>query len=266
MPKTCLADQLININKNMLLIMKKVIAFIYGVIAYIIFLGTFLYAIAFVGDFGVIKTINTGVETPFASALIINLAVLSIFALQHSIMARPGFKRWWTKIVSPAIERSTYVLLSSLALILIFWQWRPMPEIIWEVQHETAVLLIRGLFALGWLIVLLSTFMISHFDLFGLKQVYDNLKNIEPRPITFQTPLLYQIVRHPLMLGFIIAFWATPVMTTGHLVFSITTTLYILISVKFLEERDLRRKHGELYAEYQENVPMLVPFAKGTKD
>jgi protein-S-isoprenylcysteine O-methyltransferase Ste14 len=246
--------------------MKKILAFIYGIVAYVIFLGTFLYAIAFVGNFGVEKTINTGTETAFLQALIINLAVLSVFALQHSIMARPGFKKWWTKFIPPAIERSTYVLLSSLALILIFWQWRPMPTIVWEVQNETATILIHGLFALGWLIVLLSTFMISHFGLFGLKQVYHYLKDIEPRPISFQKPLLYQIVRHPLMLGFIIAFWATPVMTTGHLVFSITTTLYILIAVKFLEERDLRRKHGELYAEYQESVPMLIPFAKRSKE
>lgn len=246
--------------------MKKVIAFIYGVIDYIIFLGTFLYAIAFVGNFGVAKTINTGTETPFTSALIINLAVLSVFALQHSIMARPCFKEWWTKYVSPTIERSTYVLFSSLALILIFWQWRPMPDIVWEIQHETAIILIYGLYALGWLIVLLSTFMISHFELFGLRQVYRYLKDIEPKPISFQKPMLYQIVRHPLMLGFIIAFWATPVMTTGQLVFSITTTLYILISVKFLEERDLVRKHGEKYAEYQENVPMLIPYPKGTEN
>lgn len=245
--------------------MKKIIALLYGIVAYFLFLGTFLYAIAFVGDFGVTKTINTGPETPFMEALIINLAVLSVFALQHSIMARPGFKEWWTKIIPPEIERSTYVLLSSLALILIYWQWRPMSAVIWEVQHETATILIQGLFALGWLIVLLSTFMISHFELFGLKQVYRYLKNIEPKPISFQKPFLYQIVRHPLMLGFIIAFWATPVMTLGHLVFSITTTLYILIAVKFFEERDLLRKHGEKYAEYQEEVPMLIPFPKGNK-
>lgn len=245
--------------------MKKIIAFIYGLIAYILFLGSFLYAIAFVGDFGVAKTINTGPETPFTQALIINLTVLSVFALQHSIMARPEFKEWWTQFVPPQIERSTYVLLSSLALILIFWQWRPISAVIWDVQHETATILLHGLFALGWLIVLLSTFMISHFKLFGLKQVYHYLKNIEPQPLSFQKPFLYQIVRHPLMLGFIIAFWATPFMTLGHLVFSITTTLYILIAVKFLEERDLLRKHGQKYAEYQDQVPMLLPFPKESK-
>lgn len=245
--------------------MKKVIAFIYGVISYVIFLGAFLYAIAFVGDFAVTKTINTGVETPFTQAVLINLLLLSIFALQHSIMARPGFKKWWTKFVPHAVERSTYVLLSSLALILIYWQWRPLPDVVWEVQHETGAILLYSLFGLGWVIVLLSTFMINHFDLFGLKQVYENLKKIEPQPIPFKMNFLYSIVRHPIMLGFVIAFWATPVMTVGHLIFSVTTSLYILVAVKFLEERDLQKAFGKRYAEYQENVPMLIPFAKRRK-
>lgn len=166
-------------------------------------------------------------------------------------------------IVPPAIERSTYVLLSSLALILIYWQWRPMTEIVWQVQQEAAVTLLYGVFILGWLIVLLSTFMIIHFDLFGLKQVYEYLKSREPQPIPFKTSFLYSIVRHPIMLGFIIGFWATPLMTLGHLIFSITTTLYILVAVKFLEERDLRKSHGETYTSYQEKVPMLIPFPKG---
>lgn len=246
--------------------MKQISAFIYGVIAYIIFLGAFLYAIPFVGDFLVPKTINTGVETPFTQALIINLAVLSVFALQHSIMARPGFKRWWTQFIHPAIERSTYVLLSSLVLILIYWQWRPIPDIVWEVQNATAVTLLHGIFALGWLIVFLSTFMINHFDLFGLKQVYEYMRNLEPKPIPFKMSFLYGVIRHPLMLGFIIAFWATPIMTAGHLIFSITTTLYILVAVKFLEERDLRKMHGEQYVTYQKEVPMLIPFTKRKKE
>lgn len=245
--------------------MKKIIAFIYGVIAYIIFLGAFLYAIAFVGDFGVPKTINTGIETPFIQALIINMVLLTIFALQHSIMARPGFKKWWTKLIPQSVERSTYVLLSSLALILIYWQWRPMPDIVWEVQQEAGVILLYSLFGLGWIIVLLSTFMINHFDLFGLKQVYENLKKIEPQPIPFKMSFLYRIVRHPIILGFVIAFWATPVMTVGHLIFSITTMLYVLVAVKFLEERDLRKAFGNQYAEYQKKVPMLIPFAKKQK-
>lgn len=245
--------------------MKKTAAFIYGIIAYVVFLGSFLYAIAFVGDFTVAKTINTGLETPMPQALIINLVLLTLFALQHSVMARPAFKQWWTRFVSPAVERSTYVLLTSLVLILLFWQWRPLPSIVWEVRPETAAILLHGLFAAGWLIVLLSTFMISHFELFGLRQVYENLKNIEIDPIPFKMDFLYGVVRHPIMLGFIIAFWATPVMTAGHLVFSVTTTLYILVAVKFLEERDLEKIHGETYVEYQQNVPMLIPFMKRKK-
>lgn len=245
--------------------MKKIIAFIYGLISYVIFLGAFLYAIVFVGDFAVAKTINTGVETPFAEAVIINLLLLSVFALQHSIMARQGFKKWWTKFVPHAVERSTYVLLSSLALILIYWQWRPLPDVVWEVQHEAGAVLLYSTFGLGWIIVLLSTFMINHFDLFGLKQVYENLKKIEPQPIPFKINFLYRIVRHPIMLGFVIAFWATPVMTVGHLMFSVTTTLYILVALKFLEERDLRKAFGNQYVEYQEKVPMLIPFVKRQK-
>ncbi len=240
--------------------MGRTFSFLYGVIAYIIFLISFLYAIPFVGDFLVAKTINTGLETPFGQALLINLFVLTIFALQHSIMARHGFKSWWTSIIPKPIERSTYVLLASLALLLIFWQWRPMGGIIWEVQNEAAVALLYGFYGLGWLIVLLSTFMINHFELFGLKQVYENLKNIEPQPIPFKVSFFYSIVRHPIMLGFIIAFWAAPVMTAGRLVFAMTTTLYILIAIKFLEERDLKKMHGETYIEYQKKVPMVIPF------
>lgn len=240
----------------------KFVKFLFGLVSYIIFLGTFLYAIAFVGDFAVPKTINTGAETTFASALVINLIVLSVFALQHSIMARPGFKKWWTRLVPEEIERSVYVLFTCVALILIFWLWRPMTGIVWEVQNQAGVITLHSLFALGWLIVLLSTFMISHFELFGLKQVYENLKSIDPRPVPFTSRLLYGVVRHPIMLGFIIAFWATPVMTVGHLVFSVTTALYILVAIKFLEERDLRQVHGKQYMDYQKQVPMLVPFTK----
>ncbi len=241
----------------------KLIAFLFGIVAYIIFLCSFLYAIAFVGDFAVPKTINSGTESTFAEALSINLIALSIFALQHSIMARPRFKKWWTNFVPKPIERSLYVLLSSLALILIFVLWRPMPAIVWEVESEMGIVVLQGTFALGWVIVLLSTFMINHFELFGLLQVYENLKKKDTLPLPFTVRFLYRIVRHPLMLGFIIAFWATPVMTIGHLVFSTTTTLYILVAVKFLEERDLRRIHGKQYADYQKEVPMLIPFAKG---
>lgn len=243
----------------------KIFAFLYGIVAYVVFLAAFLYAIGFVGGLVVPKTINTGANTSFVQALVVDLVLLSIFALQHSIMARPEFKQWWTQFIPPAIERSTYVLLSSLALLLIYWQWRPMTDIIWEVQSQAGVVILYGLFALGWLIVLLSTFMINHFDLFGLKQVYENLRGVDSRPPGFNVRFLYGVVRHPIMLGFIIAFWAIPVMTAGHLLFSIVTTLYILIAVKFLEERDLRRSLGEQYAEYQKTVPMLIPFLKGGK-
>lgn len=242
--------------------MKKTIFFLYGIIAYVIFLGVFLYAVGFIGDFAVPKTINSGEGAGFGQALLINLGVLTIFALQHSVMARPGFKQWWTQYINPAIERSTYVLLASLALILVYWFWQPMRGIIWEVQNETGITVLYGLYALGWVIVLLSTFMINHFDLFGLKQVNEYLKSIEPQPIPFKITFFYGIVRHPIMLGFIIAFWSTPVMTTAHLVFSVTTTFYILIAIKFLEERDLKKFHGEKYVEYQNKVPMLIPFTK----
>ncbi len=242
--------------------MKKTITFLYGVIAYIVFLGTFLYAIAFVGDFLVPKTINSGTEGAFWSSLGINLVLMTVFALQHSIMARPGFKRWWTKIIPKPIERSTYVLLASLALILLYWKWVPMTTVVWEVNDPMGVTILYGLFALGWGIVLLSTFMINHFDLFGLKQVYEYVKSIPPRPVQFKLTLFYRIVRHPIMLGFIIAFWAIPVMTLGHLIFAITTTAYILVAISFLEERDLVKMHGESYREYQRNVPKILPFPR----
>jgi protein-S-isoprenylcysteine O-methyltransferase Ste14 len=187
---------------------------------------------------------------------------MNLFALQHSIMARPGFKKWWTKFVPKPIERSTYVLLASLALLLLYWKWQPMPMVIWEVQNETAITLLYGLFALGWVIVLLSTFMINHFDLFGLKQIYEYVKSIPPKPVQFKLTLFYRIVRHPIMLGFIIAFWAIPVMTLGHLIFAITTTAYILVAITYLEERDLIKMHGESYREYQRNVPKILPLPK----
>ncbi len=242
--------------------MKKTIAVLYGIIAYVIFLGTFLYAIAFVGDFWVPKTINSGAEGAFWPSLGINMVLMTVFALQHSIMARPGFKKWWTKIIPKPIERSTYVLLASLALILLYWKWAPMKTVVWEVNDPIAITILYGLFALGWLVVLLSTFMINHFDLFGLKQVRDYVKNIPPRPMEFKLTLFYQIVRHPIMLGFIIAFWAIPVMTLGHLIFAMTTTVYILVAISFLEERDLVKMYGESYKAYQRNVPKILPFPR----
>lgn len=242
--------------------MTKSIIFLYGVFAYLVFLVAFLYAIGFVGNFIVPKSIDSGTETFFTESLIVNLLLLSLFALQHSIMARPAFKKWWTNFVSPVIERSTYVLLSSGALLLMYSQWCPMKAVIWEVENETATMIINGIYFLGWVIVLISTCIINHFELFGLRQVIQNLKikAAQPENHTFQVIYLYKIVRHPIMLGFLIAFWAAPVMTVGHLVFTLTTSIYIFIAVKFLEEKDLEKFYGEEYKNYQKKVPMLVPF------
>jgi len=242
--------------------MKKSIIFLYGILAYSIFLIAFLYAIGFIGDFIVPKSIDSGIESTWISSLFINVVLLSVFALQHSIMARPAFKKWFITIFSPAMERSTYILLSSLALLLIYWQWRPITTIIWQIEGEIAANILTGIFFTGWLIVLLSTFMINHFELFGLAQIFDNLKNRQTPNPKFQTNYLYQVVRHPIMLGFIIAFWATPTMTAGHLLFTTVTTIYILLAVKYLEEKDLRKFIGEKYETYQQEVPMIVPFTK----
>ncbi|HET8810352.1 MAG TPA: NnrU family protein [Flavobacteriaceae bacterium] len=245
--------------------MKKSIIILYGVLAYLIFLAAFLYAIGFVGNVIVPKSIDSGIESPLVQSILINLILLSVFALQHSVMARPSFKKRWTAIIGTASERSTYVLLSSLALILIYWQWQPIKTVVWDVENETLAIVLKALFFIGWLIVLLSTFMINHFELFGLKQIFENFKNKQPQSPLFQVNFFYKIVRHPIMLGFLIAFWATPTMTVGHLLFSIVTTLYILIAVKYLEEKDLRKSLGKKYEEYQEKVPMLVPFTKSNR-
>lgn len=240
--------------------MKKSIAVIYGVVAYILFLVAFLYAVGFVGNFIVPKSIDSEAETTFMQAFVVNTLLLGIFAILHSVMARPAFKKWWTRIIYPAIERSTYVLISSLALLLIYWQWQPITSVVWKTDNKTAAMLLTGVYFLGWLIAFLSTFMINHFELFGLKQIFENLRNKQSPSLTFRTNLLYRIVRHPIMLGYIIAFWATPLMTMGHLIFSITTTLYIFIAVKFYEEKDLRKSLGNEYEDYQKKVPMIFPF------
>jgi protein-S-isoprenylcysteine O-methyltransferase Ste14 len=245
--------------------MGKIISFIYGAIAYLIFLIAFLYAIGFVGNLIVPKSIDTGTETNFWIALLVNAGLLSIFAIQHSVMARPAFKKWITGFISPAIERSTYVLLSSLALLLIYWQWQPITSIVWKAENETIAAILTGVFFLGWLIVFFSTFMINHFELFGLLQIFNNLKDKLTEPSKFQTNFLYKIVRHPIMLGFLIGFWATPEMTVGHLIFSVTTTVYIIIAVKYLEEKDLREFIGKEYEDYQNRVPMFLPFTKSRK-
>ena len=244
--------------------MKKFLILLFGVISYVIFLVAFLYAIGFVGNFTVVpKSIDSGEAGSYA--WLINIILLSIFAIQHTIMARPGFKKWLATILSPAMERSLFVLLASGALLLMFWKWQPMTDVVWSVENETFIMIIQIIFWAGWAIVLLSTFLISHFHLFGLLQVFENFKNQSLSDPKFKKKYFYKLVRHPLMSGFIIAFWATDVMTQGHLLFAVVTTVYILIAVKYLEEKDLVRMHGEAYTDYQKSTPMLVPFTKFKK-
>lgn len=240
----------------------SLLAVLYGTCAYVVFLPTFLYAIGFIGNLVVAKSIDSGATTGLSEAIGVNLALLGVFAVQHSVMARPGFKRLWTRIVPPAIERSTYVLLASLVLILLFWQWRPIPTPIWTVTDPRLVLPLQVMFWLGWLILLSSTFLLNHFELFGLQQVFASAtKHNLPTP-EFRTPLFYRYVRHPLYLGFLISFWATPVMSAGHLLFSAAASAYILVGIWF-EERDLVAVFGDRYRRYREQVSMLLPLRPG---
>ena len=241
----------------------RFLAFIYGFASYAIFFVTFLYAIGFVSGLMVPKTIDSGAVGPMSEAIIVDLVLMSVFAIQHSVMARRQFKQWWTRLVPKPVERSTYVLFSSLALILLFWQWRPIPAVVWEITNSAIALAILSLSLIGWLIVLTSTFLINHFELFGLHQVANNLTGHPMPEPRFRTPLYYKFVRHPIYLGFIIAFWAATVMTVGHLLFAAVTTAYIFVGI-FLEERDLVDLFGEDYRRYKDRVSMVLPWRKST--
>jgi protein-S-isoprenylcysteine O-methyltransferase Ste14 len=240
--------------------MSRAAAFLYGILAYVMFLGAILYSIGFVENLPLLpKTIDSGEPGPMGASIAVNLVLLGIFAVQHSLMARKGFKAWWTKLVPPAIERSTYVLFANLALILLLWQWRPITAPVWAVENSALAVALIALSLIGWCMVFLSTFLINHFDLFGLSQVWHNMRQQRIEDPQFRTPLLYKFVRHPLYLGFIIAFWAAPVMSMGHLLFAVGTTVYILGAI-VLEERDMVAVFGQTYRNYQARVSMILPL------
>ena len=243
--------------------MSAILTLAYGAVSYLVFFGTFLYAIGFLGNLVVPKSLDSGATESWSSALAVNLALLSIFAVQHSVMARPAFKRLLTRVIPKSIERSTYVLASSAALILLFWQWRPLGGVIWDVQNGIGRALLVAGFAFGWTLVLVTTFVINHFDLFGLRQTWRAFRGQTPAQVGFATPFPYWIVRHPLYVGWLFAFWSTPTMTVTHLLFAVVTTAYILVAIQ-LEERDLMSAHPE-YAEYRRQVPMIVPALRSSE-
>lgn len=233
--------------------------FVFGMISYAVFVTGFLYCIGFVGNYVVPKSIDSGSSAQFHDAILVNALLLALFAVQHSVMARPVFKRWWARIVPPSVERSVYVLLSSSVLLILFWKWQAMTDVVWIVENPIGRFIVQGCFWLGWLTVIGSTFMVSHLDLFGLRQVYLRIRSVEYTPIPFRATAFYQYVRHPTMLGFLIAFWASPLMTVGHLFFSIVMTAYIFIGI-YLEERDSLDLQGDVFNQYRNDVPMIIPF------
>jgi protein-S-isoprenylcysteine O-methyltransferase Ste14 len=239
-------------------VMNRFLAVGYGAVSYLAFLAAFLYAIGFVGNIAVPRSIDHATAAPVGQAVAVNVLLLGLFAVQHSLMARPAFKRWWTRFVPDCVERSTYVVAASMALFVVYWQWRTMPTVIWHVSSPVGRLALWSVFWFGWVTVVAATFMISHFELFGLRQVYLAWRREPASNTGFRASLLYRVVRHPLMLGFIIAFWAAPTMTAGHLLFAIGTTGYILIALR-LEERDLTAALGDQYRQYRRDVPMLLP-------
>jgi methanethiol S-methyltransferase len=241
--------------------MKRYLIILYGAVASLLFLAAFLYLVGFVGNLLVPRTVDHGLSAPIGQAVLVNVLLVAAFGVEHSVMARPAFKAWWTRFVPPSIERSTYVVLSSAVLVLLYWQWRTMPAVIWDVRQPAGRLAVSALFWLGWAIALASTFMVSHFDLFGLRQVYLAWRGKPYTHIGFHARFLYRLVRHPLMLGFLIAFWAAPTMTAGHLLFSIAMTGYILIATQ-LEERDLVAALGNQYRDYRRDVPKLLPLTR----
>jgi protein-S-isoprenylcysteine O-methyltransferase Ste14 len=239
----------------------RLIAFLYGVVSYVIFFITFLYAIGFVENLVVPTTIDAGTAAPLLEAVVVNLLLLTVFAVQHSVMARREFKRWWTQFVPASVERSTYVLFASLSLALLLWQWRPIPDVVWQIANPQLALAVTCVSFIGWFVVLTGTFLINHFELFGLHQVTNHLAGKPMPALRFRTPLFYKFVRHPIYLGFMIAYWAAPTMTAGHLLFAVATTGYIVIGA-WLEERDLVDLFGDDYRRYRSSVSMLLPWRK----